>query len=260
MREDGPAPRFAERIAVVAGGAHGIGLATALRLGLEGARLAIADHNTSELRVASVRLGDAGVKHWTYDCDLSQPDHVAALHDRVEGDLGPVDLVFTSVGRLDVGSALELPLEAWQRTYAVNVTSALLLARAFVPDMRAAGSGAMVLTSSTSGLGGERGLCAYNTTKGALIQLGRQLAVEYAADGIRVNVLCPGWIDGTDFNRPVLDTMTQGRLQELVQQSVPLGRQGTPAEVAAAACFLLSPDAAYITGHVLCVDGGERAL
>jgi meso-butanediol dehydrogenase / (S,S)-butanediol dehydrogenase / diacetyl reductase len=253
------ARRFEAMTAVVAGAGHGIGLATATRLGSEGAQLALVDVSTERLAQASSLLSTVGIGHSTHAVDVSQPDAVDALAIELRDRYDRVDALFSSVGVLLPGTALDLDLADWHRSYSVNVLGPLLLARAILPGMLAAGAGSIVLTSSTSGLSGEPGLCAYDSSKAAVIQLGRQLAVEYARHGIRVNVVCPGWVDGTGFNEPLLGSLSAGALSRLVGQTVPMGRQGTPEEVAAAACFLLAPEASYITGHVLCVDGGETA-
>ena len=151
----------------------------------------------------------------------------------------------------------ELAVDEWDRTFAVNVRSMFLVSRALIPLMRTNG-GVIVNTASTSGLVGEMGIPAYNSSKGAVVNLTRQLAADYTREGIRVNCVCPGWIP-TGFNDPVLADMTDAEVNAMVKATVPMGRQGTPDEIAAAVTFLASDDATYITGHALVVDGGLTA-
>jgi meso-butanediol dehydrogenase/(S,S)-butanediol dehydrogenase/diacetyl reductase len=132
-----------------------------------------------------------------------------------------------------------------------------LVSRALIPLMLPTG-GAIVNTASTSGLVGEMGIPAYNSSKGAVVNMTRQLAADYTRRGIRVNCVCPGWIP-TGFNDPVLEGMSDDEVDAMVEATVPMGRQGTPEEIAAAVTFLASDDATYVTGHALVVDGGLTA-
>jgi NAD(P)-dependent dehydrogenase (short-subunit alcohol dehydrogenase family) len=154
---------------------------------------------------------------------------------------------------------LEATLDDWERTFAVNTRAAFLLARAVLPGMRAQGGGAVVFTASTAGLLGEAALAAYCASKAALVNLARQLAVDYSRDGVRINCVCPGWID-TGFNDPVLQEVSGEELARLIDATVPLGRQGAPEEIAAVVAFLASDDASLVTGHALVADGGLTAM
>lgn len=132
-----------------------------------------------------------------------------------------------------------------------------LMTRAVVPRMQARGGGVIVTTGSISGLFGEPALSAYTASKAAVVNLTRSLAIDFAKSGIRVNCVCPGWVD-TGFNNPQFDhdALTEKDIAELIDRTVPLGRQGLPEEMAAAVAFLASSDASYITGQTLTVDGG----
>lgn len=258
--QSGSRNRFAGRIALVAGGAHGIGLATARQLGVEGARVVVVDASVERLASASSCLRADGIDHVTHACDLADPDGIDRLTNVMAERDRKADVLFSSVGVLIPGGVLDMNLADWRRTLEVNVLSAILLARMAVPSMLAAGTGSIVFTSSTSGLAAEPGLCAYGASKAALNQVARQLAAEFGHRGVRTNVICPGWIDGTGFNEPVLDGMAPGEIERLVTSTVPMRHQGQATDVSNAACYLLSEDAAYVNGHVLCVDGGEQAL
>jgi meso-butanediol dehydrogenase/(S,S)-butanediol dehydrogenase/diacetyl reductase len=125
--------------------------------------------------------------------------------------------------------------------------------------MRAHGNGAIVNIGSTSGLVGEPALAAYNSSKAAIVNLTRQMAADFSRDGIRVNCICPGWIE-TGFNDPILEGTSREELDEMVDRLVPLGRQGTADEIAAVVAFLASEDASYVVGHALVADGGLTAI
>jgi NAD(P)-dependent dehydrogenase (short-subunit alcohol dehydrogenase family) len=152
---------------------------------------------------------------------------------------------------------LETDLDEWSRILSVNVTGMYLVVREIVPVMRVGGGGAIVTTGSISGLFGEPALTAYTASKAAVVNMTRSLAIDLAPAGIRVNCVCPGWVD-TGFNDPQFehDQMSDEDIQALIDRTVPLRRQGEPEEMAAAVAFLASSDASYITGQTLVVDGG----
>lgn len=176
---------------------------------------------------------------------------------RVAADLKTIDVLHANAGRLRAGTVLETDLDEWSRILSVNVTGMYLVVREIVPVMRASGGGAIVTTGSISGLFGEPALTAYTASKAAVVNMTRSLAIDLAPAGIRVNCVCPGWVD-TGFNDPQFehDQMSDEDIQALIDRTVPLRRQGEPEEMAAAVAFLASSDASYITGQTLVVDGG----
>ena len=172
--------------------------------------------------------------------------------------LASYTVVVIGLAWFSAGSVLEVSLEEWQRIFAVNVTGMFLVARAVIPVMRTnSQGGAIVTTGSISGMFGEPALAAYTASKAAVVNLTRQMAIDFARDGIRVNCVCPGWVD-TGFNDPQFehDGLSEQDIAELIERTVPMGRQGLPEEMAAAVAFLASADASYITGQTLLVDGG----
>lgn len=249
--------RFEGKSVVVTGGAHGIGRASALRFASEGAHVAIVDIREEEGRRVAEECDAAGGRGLAFRVDVSNPDEVAAVVERAAGEFGGIDILHSNAGRLTAGTILEVTLEEWLRVLAVNVTSMFLVARAVVPVMQARRSGAIVTTGSISGMFGEPALAAYTTSKAAVINLTRQMAIDFAPDGIRVNSVCPGWVD-TGFNDPQFahDNLSAEDIEEAIARTVPMRRQGTPEEMAAAVAFLASDDASYITGTTLLVDGG----
>lgn len=254
---EGPG-RLSGRIALVTGGGHGIGAATASRLARDGATIAVCDVRGASADATVARINEAGGRAHSFVADVADPEAVSWLVGEVERNIGPIDILDNNAGRLVPGTALTQELEEWERTLTVNVTSVFLMCRSVIPLMRERRHGVIVNTGSISGLLGEPDLVAYNTSKAAIINLTRQLAADYSRDGIRINCVCPGWIR-TGFNDPLFPGWSEEAIQELVERQVPLGRQGTAEDVADAVAFLCSDDARYVVGHALVVDGGLTA-
>lgn len=249
--------RFATKVALVTGASHGIGRASALRLASEGATVAILDVRDDEGEHVAAECGQAGGSGRFVHCDVTDAGQVESAVDRVRNDLGAIDVLHANAGRLRAGTVLETDLEEWSRIMSVNVTGMYLVVRAALRAMTAQGRGAIVTTGSISGLFGEPALTAYTASKAAVVNMTRSLAIDFAPSGIRVNCVCPGWVD-TGFNDPQFehDNMSEKEIEELIGRTVPLKRQGLPEEMAAAVAFLASDDASYITGQTLVVDGG----
>ena len=249
--------RFQGKSVVVTGGSHGIGRASALRFAAEGASVAVLDVRADEGEQVAAECARVGGAGRYYQCDVTDPDGVAEVVRRVVADLGTIHVLHANAGRLRAGTVLETDIGEWSRILSVNVTGMYLIVRATVPVMQQAGGGAIVTTGSISGLFGEPALTAYTASKAAVVNMTRSLAVDFADSGIRVNCVCPGWVD-TGFNDPQFehDQMTAQDIAALIDRTVPMRRQGEPAEMAAAVAFLASADASYITGQTLVVDGG----
>lgn len=251
--------RFRARVALITGGGHGIGRASAVRLGREGAAVAVLDVDAAMAGETVAALRSTGCDAEAFEADVSNSREVARAVASAIERFGALDIVHSNAGVLLPGSILNQTLEGWERSFAVNVRGAFLVLRATLPVMLERRRGTIVFTASTSGLVGERGLAAYDASKAALVNLTRQLAAEYSSLGIRVNCVCPGWID-TGFNDPVLASLSDAEVDAMVQSTVPMRRQGSAEEIAAAVAFLASDDAAYVTGHALVVDGGLTAV
>ena len=251
--------RLDGRVALITGGAGAIGRATARRFLDDGARVAVADRSTASLERVAADVHDRGGDLTTHLVDVTSDDSVRDLTRAVIAAHGRLDILFTCAGVLAPGSVTETSLEDWDRTIATNLTGPFLASRHVVPAMLANGGGAIVHMSSTAGVVAEAGIAAYCASKGGIVMLARQMAVDYARAGIRVNVVCPGWID-TPFNDPAIDR-AGGRdaLAPFIDVMVPMGRQGEPAEVADVVAFLVSDEARLMTGAVVMVDGGLTA-
>ncbi|HTX11801.1 MAG TPA: SDR family NAD(P)-dependent oxidoreductase [Solirubrobacteraceae bacterium] len=246
------------RVAVVTGAGHGIGRASALALGRAGARLALVDLRAEAGQETRDLAAAEGIEAMCWQADVSKEEQVHRCIEGIVEHYGRIDIVHSNAGVLYAGTVLSQTIEEWDHTYAVNVRSMFLVARAVIPAMKAGGGGSIITTASISGMIGEPNLVAYNSSKGAVINLTRQLAVEWGRHGIRVNAICPGWIE-TGFNDPVLGHMTEEELAAMVDTWIPLGRQGTAEDIAPSVVFLASDDAAYISGSLLVIDGGLTA-
>ena len=245
--------RFDGQTALVTGGASGIGLASARRLAAEGARVALLDRDGEALRSVAAEIAAAGGTVGSWTVDVAVESSVNAAVGEAEESLGGIDLLVTAAGILESGSVEGQDLGLWDRTLAVNLRGQLLVTRAVLPGMQGRGRGAIVMVSSVSAAVGDCEVSAYAVSKAGVSSLAKQIAAENAARGIRCNAVLPGWVN-TPFNDAVFSS-AQERIDEITR-TVPLGREGTPDEVAALICFLGSHEASYITGTEVLVDGG----
>ena len=238
---------------LVSGGTGGIGLATARRFLDEGARVFVSGATDEEVAAALKELGAAD----GCAADVADDAAVSALVERATAFLGRIDVLINNAGIARKARFLETELDAWDRTIAVNLRGMFLVAQAVARAMVADGRGGSIVNmASTNALGGEEEFADYNASKGGVLQLTRTMAVELGGSGIRVNCLCPGFID-TPLNR-ALGTEEDFRAYE--RERIPLGRRGRPEEVASAYLFLASDDASFVHGTALVVDGGQTAV
>ena len=251
--------RLEGKVGLITGGAGAIGRATAMRFAAEGARIVVADRDEGRVTDVAAALRTNGGEALGVSVDVSSEPSVKAMVGQATAAFGRIDILFTCAGVLVSGSVTETSLADWDRTLAVNLTGPFLASRHVVPVMVANGGGSIVHMSSTAGLVGETSIAAYCASKGGVLMLARQMALDYARQGVRVNVICPGWID-TPFNDPAIEAAGgKDALLPFVDQMVPIGRQGTPEEVADVVAFLASDEARLMTGSVVTVDGGLTA-
>lgn len=241
------------------GGASGIGRAVAVLFGREGAAVAIVDRDgPASAAVADAIVAEGGRATW-HEADVTRAEEVERAVAAVLAWAGRLDIVVTSAGVVRRATVTETSEADWDRVMAVNVKGVYLTARAAIPAMRASGGGAIVTIASGWGLVGGPRAAAYCASKGAVVQLTRAMAIDHAADGIRVNCVCPGDTDtpmlraeAAELGEP-LDRFLQASARRL------LGRVGRPEEIAHAVLFLASDRASFVTGATLVVDGGGVA-
>ena len=244
--------RFAGKVAVITGGASGIGLATARRLHGEGAAVVIADLSDEAGAAAAAELGDRAVYQ---HADVADYDQVEALMGRAVQAFGGLDIVFNNAGIGSFAAAPDLALEEWRRVIDIDLSGVFYGCKAAIPHLRARGGGAIVNTASISGMGGDFSFAAYNAAKGGVINLTRAVAIDHAREGIRVNAVCPGPVD-----TPIIAGLDQFQgVRQVWNEAVPMGRFAQPEEIAAVVAFLASDDASYLTGAIVPVDGGVTA-
>jgi 2-deoxy-D-gluconate 3-dehydrogenase len=247
---------LAGKTAVVTGAASGIGKAAAHALASAGAAVTVADRDLAAARQAVAEIAARGGSAIAVAADVTRETDIEAMLDAGPG--GAVDILVNNAGLAIRKPSVELSREDWDRVVDINMTAVFLCARAAAKRMIARGTGgAIVNVASIMGLsgGGLYPNISYQTTKGAVVNMTRALAVEWAASNIRVNAVAPTWVR-TPFIRPILDNP---ELLARIEAMTPMRRLAEPEEVAAAILFLASPAAAMVTGHTLPVDGGFLA-
>jgi len=246
------------KVALVTGAAHGIGAACARRFAADGAAVALADLDVAAGEAAAAALREDGARAIFVATDVTQREALAALVDRTVDELGGLDIMLNNAGVALNAPLLEMSDEIFDRTMATNLRSAFIGTQLAARAMVAAGRGGVIINmSSVNALLAIPGLAAYACSKGALNQLTKVAAIEFAPHNIRVVAIGPGTIL-TELARAAVMTDDQARRKVLAR--TPIGRAGAPEEVASVASFLASEDASYITGQTIYPDGGRLAL
>ncbi len=247
-------PRLQGRVAVVTGGASGIGIATVRRLAAEGAKVVVADRDTTGGSVAAKQVDGLFV-----EVDVTDEQAVGNLFATAHSTWGSVDIAFNNAGISppDDDSILETGVDAWRRVQEVNLTSVYLCCKSAIPYMLEQQKGSIINTASfVAVMGAATSQISYSASKGGVLSMSRELGVQFARQGIRVNALCPGPVN-TPLLRELFAKDAERAQRRLVH--VPMGRFGEPEEMAAAVAFLASDDSSFMTATTFLVDGGISA-
>lgn len=240
---------FKEKVAVVTGGASGIGLATTKKLLSEGANVVILD-----LKMDEEIINSLGENVFYLKCDVSNEENVKNCIEEIIKKFNHIDYLVANAG---IGGSAskphEISMDEWNKVISVNQIGIFLLNKYVINEMLKSGKGAVVNTSSMYGLVGSTTSFAYSASKGAINQMTRSLALTYARDNIRVNAIAPGYVD-----TPIL-SMVPDNIKEAMENELPIGRLGKDTEIANLICYLLSDDASFITGAIIPIDGGFTA-
>jgi NAD(P)-dependent dehydrogenase (short-subunit alcohol dehydrogenase family) len=243
--------RLQDRTAIVTGGCGGIGLATARRFADEGARVVVVDLDDDAGERAAEDVGGLYVR-----CDVADAEQVEAMVAKAHSTYGSVDIAFNNAGISppDDDSILDTGLDAWRRVQEVNLTSVFLCCKAVLPYMRSQGRGSIINTASfVAVMGAATSQISYTASKGGVLAMSRELGVQFAREGIRVNALCPGPVD-TPLLRELFAKDPERAARRLVH--IPMGRFADADEIAAAVAFLASDDSSFMTASEFLVDGG----
>lgn len=243
--------RHAGKVAIVTGGGHGIGAATVRRFLAEGATVLVADIHPKGLARLTEEFGEERLA--TRITDVSDEHQVTAMVEDAVARFGRLDILVNNAGAITMGTVEEVQPADWRRIMAVDLDSVYYGSRAAIPHLvRTRGN--IVNTASISGLAGNYGLVAYCTAKGAVVNLTRNMAIDHARQGIRINAVCPGPVNSHPGGM-----MDHPNMKPVYQRNIPMGRVGEPEEIAGVISFLASDDASFITGANLVADGGLTA-
>jgi len=248
--------KLKDKVALITGGSLGLGKATAILFAEEGARVVITGRTEKTLKETVEEAKKKGLEIDYLVSDVSKEEDCKEAVDYVIEKYGKIDILFNNAGVLYVATTHETDTDIWDKTFAINARGTYLMSKYAIPHMLEKGYGCIVNNSSVLGLKAVPGVAAYNATKGAVTQLTRSTALEYADKGIRVNAICPGTID-TPMVDGLLDSMpNRADATELFKSFHPMGRFGTPEEIAHSVLFLCDDNVGFMTGTMLSVDGG----
>ena len=248
---------FAGKVAFVTGAGSGIGRATAVAFAREGAKVVVVDVAEEANRETARRVEELGARSLAVRCDVTQSNDLEAAFQNAMTTFGRLDAAFNNAGIEQARvAAADTPLDDWDRIIAVNLRGVFLCMKHEIPLMLAQGGGAIVNTSSGAGLKGFARRAAYTAAKHGVVGLTKSAALDYAHANVRINAVCPGIIDTEMMARVTGDT-SEGRQAVIAQE--PIGRMGTPGEIAATVLWLCSDAASFVVGAALVVDGGQTA-
>jgi meso-butanediol dehydrogenase / (S,S)-butanediol dehydrogenase / diacetyl reductase len=251
--------RLSGKMAFITGGGTGIGRACALLFAREGAKVAVAGRRRAPLDRVAQEIIAEGHEALAMECDVTRKSSVEGALRGVVERFGGLNVIVNNAGTMHVGSAEETSEDDWNRVMATNLTGTFLVSRAAVPALRRAGGGTIVNIGSYLGLVGLKQRAAYCASKGGMTMLTKAMALDHAAEQIRVNCICPALVE-TEMALSAMQRMPDPAAYRKQRESqIPLGRAGTPEEVAQLAVFLASDESAWMTGNAIALDGGTTA-
>ncbi|HUN64319.1 MAG TPA: SDR family NAD(P)-dependent oxidoreductase [Candidatus Sulfotelmatobacter sp.] len=251
--------RLAGKIAVITGGGSGIGRSIALAFGREGAKVAVFGRTQATLDAVVKEIAGMGAEGLAVACDVTRTSEIGSAVETVERLLGAVNVLVNNAGILSVSTAETITEQDWDRVITTNLKGPFLMSRAVLPAFRRAGHGSIVNIGSVLGLVAMRDRAAYCASKGGLTLLTKAMALDHAHEHIRVNCICPAIVE-TELVKDLFDGTEQGRkARDARIGTLPLGRFGTPADIAELAVFLASDESSWMTGAAIPVDGGLSA-
>lgn len=249
--------RLKGKAAIVTGAGSGIGRACAIALAREGAKVVLVGRRKSLLNELANEIGPAAN---AISADVAKSGDIARVVEESVARLGAIHILLNNAGILHTGTAEQISEEQWDETFAINVKGLWLLSRAILPHMRSAGAGSIINMASVLGINGARNRASYAASKGAVVLLTKCMAIDHGAENIRVNAICPSFIE-TELTAAVVskspDPATVRRERTAAH---PIGRLGVPEDIAGLAVYLASDESAWVTGAVFPIDGGYLAV
>ena len=249
--------RLKDKVAVVTGAGSGIGRACALAFAREGARVALVGRRRDRLDAVAREIGNSAL---VLGADVSKKDDIEHVVESTVSHFGALNILLNNAGVLHIGTAEQISEQQWDETFNINVRGLWLLSRAVLPALRKAGGGSIINMASVLGINGLSNRASYAPSKGAVVLLTKCMAIDHAPDKIRVNAICPGFVE-TDLTAAVINRAPDPEAARAERIKVyPIGRLGKPEDIAGLAVYLASDESSWVTGAVFPVDGGYLAV